>query len=124
MAVDAFACHDIDRSNRDIVVPVRSARRRGALEQLGKVGQQLRLVFVDDNRGCGVKALDVDEADINTGLRDQRFNVRRDVNEFGRTLGRDLNPDMTTGGGGRECLHRECSRQGARQAQPSARRRG
>ena len=48
MPVDPFARDHVDRSKPDVIVPVRRTGRRGTLEQLGEVGQQQRLMFVDN----------------------------------------------------------------------------
>src|SRR5437899_12739357 len=45
--VDAFSRDYVDGSKPDVIVPVRSSWRRGPVEHLGKVGQQMCRGFVD-----------------------------------------------------------------------------
>ena len=46
---------------RDVVVTVDRLSRRRALEERNDIGQQQRLMLVDDDRGRRVKRLDIDE---------------------------------------------------------------
>ena len=56
-----------------------------------KVGQQQRFVLVDDDRRCGVKGLNVDDAEADARVGDQPFQPVGEVDELGRQLrGRDV----------------------------------
>ena len=79
--------------SRHIVVPIAGVARRGVLEQGREVGQQQRLVLVDDDGRRGVEGLDVDEAKANAGLGDKRLETIGQVDELGGTFGRD--PDRS-----------------------------
>ncbi len=72
-----------------IVVPIGRVARRGVFEQRREVGQQQRFAFVHDDGRRGVKRLEVDEAEANAGLGDERLQTIGQVDELGGTFGRD-----------------------------------
>ena len=87
VAVGPFAKHAVHRAKGDVVVPVDGLLRRRALEERRDIGEQQRLMLVDDNRGRRVKRLDIDEARFDGCGHNDRLELVRDVDELGRVLG-------------------------------------
>ena len=75
VAVGPFAKHAVHRAKRDVVVAVDRLPRRRALEERSDIGQQQRLVLVDDDRGRRVKRLDIDEAGLDGRGHDDRLEL-------------------------------------------------
>ena len=83
--VDAFVRRDVHGPDARFVVTIRRIGGRSLVEHRFEVREQQRLVLVDDDRGCGVKSLDVDETDENFSCGDEGVETIGDVDELGGT---------------------------------------
>ena len=109
VAIWSLAREEVDRAEMGVIVLIRSIPRRRALEQRGKVIKQQRFVFVDDNRGRRMQALDVDQARLDGSLGNERFYLPCQVDELGWVLSGDSDSRVPVGRTGCKCLHRNTS---------------
>ena len=73
----------VHRANGRVIVPVSAVARHGGLEQRLEIGQQQRLVLVDDDGRRRVKGLDVEEARADARGGDQPVESLGQVDELG-----------------------------------------
>ena len=79
-------------------MPVSAIAWRGGFEKRLEVGQQQRLMLVDDDRRRRVKRLDVEDAEAQARVGDEPLESVGQVDELGRMRGRDMNSgDMAAG---------------------------
>ena len=72
-----------------------------------EVGQQQRLMLVDDDSRGGMKCLNVHDPEAKIGIGDKLFESIREIDELGRLCGRDLNRRRVAAGRhGCERVHR------------------
>ncbi len=96
VSVDPLARRQVDRSKAAIVVSIGPVDRRQPLEQRREIGQEQRLVLIEQNRRGRVQALNIDQASWNARLSDVSVHAFCEVDELGGPFGHDSDSSETT----------------------------
>ena len=97
MTVGPLGIGHVHGADGRVVVPVTAVAWRGGLEQRLEVGEQQRLVLVDDDGRGRVKRLDVQDAEAEARLGDEAFEPVGQVDELGRMSGGDVDCGVAAG---------------------------
>ena len=112
MTVGPLAVGHVHRASSRVIVPVSAIAWRGGLEKPLEVGQQQRLVLVDDDGRRRVKRLDVEDAKADARVGDEPLEAVGQVDELGRMSGRETDSGVAAGRNGPPSRYRASACQG------------